>query len=161
MVIAWLRSCDLFPIFARANELISRDEWLHVKLGVAYFHYLFNRNKLDQMGLTTDDIVGIIQEAVDLECKFATTLVPASTSADRLEGLKPEELVNHIQHLGNEIAEMFRLGRKPWKDADPSKQPHWYGHIGMQPKASFYETAVTSYTIPTEASANPKDDEDI
>jgi ribonucleotide reductase beta subunit family protein with ferritin-like domain len=163
MVIAWLRSCDLFPIFARANELISRDEWFHVKLGIARFKRVYG-SRLTEIGMCEEDIVIIVREAVELECKFATSLVPASSEEDRFDGLRAEDLVLHIQNLGNEIIRMIGITtpelKRPW-DVDAAKLPPWVSWIQVQPKASFYETAVTSYTTPTAVSDDPNRDLDF
>lgn len=158
MVIGWLRSRGLFPVFAQANESIARDEWIHVNLGIEYFKYLFDSKKA-QIGLSNADILGIVQEAVELECKFATTLVPTSADADRFDGLRSEELVLHIRNLGNKILVLLGLPEN-WK-LDLSKQPPWYKWIEIQSKANFYERGVVNYTTPTACSEDPKRDEDF
>lgn len=159
MVIAWLRSCDLFPQFARANEFISRDEWFHVRIGIARFKRNYSK-RLAQIGLTEDEIVSIVKEAVELECKFAKTLIPSTTDEDRFDGLRAEDLVLHIQNLGNELLSLMGINRRPW-DADASKLPPWVTWIQVQPKSSFYETPVTSYTTPVAVSVDQARDEDF
>ncbi len=160
MVIAWLRSRDLFPIFARANDLISRDEWMHVKIGVARFRRLYG-NRLEEIGLSEEEIVSIIREAVELECNFASTLVPTASDADHFDGLRAEDLLLHIKNLGNEIIDMLEVKqKKPW-DVDASKLPPWVTWIQVQPKASFYETTVTAYTNVVAVSDDPQRDVDF
>lgn len=159
MVIAWLRSCDLFPQFARANEFISRDEWFHVRIGIARFRRNYGK-RLVEIGLTEEEIVSIVREAVELECKFARTLIPGATDQDRFDGLRAEDLVLHIQNLGNELLSLMGINRRPW-DADASKLPPWVTWIQVQPKSSFYETPVTSYTTPVAVSQDKARDEDF
>lgn len=159
MVIAWLRSCELFPWFARANELISRDEWFHVKLGIARFKRLFGGG--GEHCLKTEEITGIVKDAVELESRFARNLVPASADEDHFDGLKAEDLVLHIQNLGNLLISMLGVQNcRPW-NVDASKLPPWVTWIQVQPKASFYETGVTSYTTPTAVSEDPQRDSDF
>ncbi len=160
MVIAWLRSCDLFPIFARANEFISRDEWFHVKIGVARFRRFYS-SRFDELGITEEGIVKIIEEAVELECRFATTLVPNSLDEDRFKGLRADDLVLHIKNLGKELISMLGFKNSKWSDVDASKLPPWVTWIQVQPKSSFYETTVTSYTTPIAVSEDPKRDDDF
>lgn len=160
LVIFWLRNEGLFPIFARANELIARDEWLHVKLGVARIR----RNHGSQLGNTipAEDVIKIIKEAVDLECEFASSLIPEGG----LRGtLRLEDLVGHIKNLGNEIIRMIGIKGDAkdgniW-DVDASKLPPWVSWIALAPKASFYETTVTSYIAAAMTSDDPKRDEDF
>lgn len=158
LVIAWLRSIDMFPIFARANELIARDEWMHVRLGIARFRRLFDSRK-SEIGLTNQDITEIVKEAVELETRFATSLIPSSEDPDRFDGLRLEHIILHIQNLGNKILDL--LGLAPQWQVDTSKLPPWVKWIEMQSKNNFYETAVTSYTIPSACSADPTHDEDF
>lgn len=158
LVIAWLRSIDMFPIFARANELIARDEWLHVKLGIARFRRLFDGRK-EEIGLANQDIIDIVKEAVDLEVRFASTLIPAATDADRFDGLRRDHIVLHIHNLGNKILGLLDLPEQ-WI-VDTAQLPPWVKWIEMQSKNNFYETAVTSYTTPSAVSADPQRDEDF
>lgn len=160
MVIAWLRSCDMFPIFGAANQFISRDEWMHVKLSIAYFHFLYNRQKLDEIGLSEDEMVNIVKEAVDLECQFATATVPSQDDPERLDGLRVHELITHIQNLGNIIISMLKINQRPWI-VDLTKLPPFLSWLGIQPKANFYETTVTAYTTPSAVSEDPKRDADF
>lgn len=159
MIIAWLRSRELFPIFARANEFIARDEWFHVQIGTARFKRYYTDN-LDKFNITQEDIMNIVKEAVDLEIKFASSLVPSEKDDDKFDGLKLEDLVLHIQNLGNEILRLIGFRVKLW-DVDPAKLPPWVKWIEIQPKSSFYETTVTSYTTPKECSEEPMRDEDF
>lgn len=156
MIIAWLRSRDLFPIFARANELISRDEWMHVKLGVARFKRFFSK-KLGTPELPTSEVVKIVEEAVALELKFLATLIPRKADADRFDSFHYEFGELHVKNIANKILTGF--GIEPiYKDLDMEKQPDWVKWIEMQIKASFYETAVTVYTMPIAESENPERD---
>ncbi len=159
MVIAWWKSCELFPVFARANEFISRDEWFHVKIGIARFKRLY-RSRLDEIGLTEEEILDIVREAVELECRFARSLVPASTDEDRFDGLKVEDLILHIQNLGNVIVKSLGFSTVIWK-VDPSKLPPWVTWIQVQPKTNFYEGEVSSYTVPIDESEDPTRDTDF
>lgn len=159
MVIAWLQSQSMFPVFGLANQFIARDEWSHVCLGLEYFKFLFSPAKREAMGLSNEDILNIVKEAVELETRFATFAVPSYSDTERLEGLRCEDLITHIQNLGNRILEILGLP-KNWV-VDLPGLPPWYKWIELMSKNNFYEVDGAAYTIPTACSANPDRDENF
>jgi ribonucleoside-diphosphate reductase beta chain len=145
--IFFLRSKGLMPMFARANELIARDENLHVKLGIVRYN-AFYRNIL-----TNEKVKEIIEEAVELELEFAKSLLE---DKDHIDTLYLTDIVGHIYNLGNNIALSLGL-REIWK-VDKSKLPPWLNFQILPNKQNFYEGPVTNYAI---GAANGEEDDDF
>lgn len=136
IIIFYLRSIHTMPTFAAANELISRDEMMHLILAIERYN-LDYRDKGD--ALPQEVVHEIIRSAVDLEIEFTWNILP-----ERIGDLIPEELTEHSKVLGNRI--LRSLGYTELWDCKPRELPSWLGNISLLNKSSFYEVpAVTNY----------------
>jgi ribonucleoside-diphosphate reductase beta chain len=127
--IFWMKKRGLLPGLCFSNELISRDEGLHMEFGILLYKHLVN--KLDQ-----DCVKGIVQEAVENEKEFIRDALPC-----RLIGMNSELMATYVEFVGDRV--MKELGYGPIYGA---RNPFDFMEtISLTGKTNFFEKRVGEY----------------
>lgn len=120
--------------FTKSNELISRDEGIHVEFGIKVFNKL-NANR----EIPNYQIMTIILECVSLTKKFNTEVL-----LSREIGLNLNLLNEYTEYMADRI--MVEIGlTKYFKTANPFT---FMDTIGMVQKTNFHESRPTEYQKP-------------
>ena len=138
--IYWLKKRGLMPGLTFSNELISRDEALHAEFAVLLYKKLENR-------LSSEQVIEIIREAVDIETEFICEALPC-----RLIGMNSLLMTQYIQFVADRL--LVQLGyEKIYGVPNPFE---WMELISIESKANFFESNVSSYAL-----ANKTKDESV
>jgi ribonucleoside-diphosphate reductase subunit M2 len=114
-----------------SNELISRDEALHVETAVCLFHKL---NKKPSNSKITE----IIKEAVKIEKHFITEALPC-----RLLGMNNEMMSKYIEYVADRLC--LQLGiKKIFNSTNPFD---FMELISVEGKTNFFEKRVGEYGL--------------
>lgn len=128
--IFWLKKRGLLPGLCFSNELISRDEGLHLEFAVALFHHLREQP-------TRDTILEIILDAVSIEESFITEALPC-----KLIGMDAEQMKQYIRFVADRL--LKQLGLAPhWEVENPFP---WMENIALEGKTNFFEKRVGDYS---------------
>ena len=104
--IFWLKKRGLLPGLCFSNELISRDEGLHLDFAIELFKLL--NNKPHQTIVHT-----IVKEAVDIEKSFITEALPCS-----LIGMNADKMSNYIEYVSDRLLTQAGFD-KIWNTQNP------------------------------------------
>jgi len=114
-----------------SNELISRDEALHVETAVALFHKLERKPSLSKIG-------EIIREAVAIEKEFICEALPC-----RLIGMNEKLMGQYIEFVADRLAVQLGAPR-----IFNTKNPFdWMEQISLEGKTNFFEKRVGEYAL--------------
>jgi ribonucleoside-diphosphate reductase subunit M2 len=114
-----------------SNELISRDEALHVETAVALFKKLQKKPSLTK-------IAEIIREAVAIEKEFICEALPC-----RLIGMNEGLMSKYIEFVADRLA--VQLGSpKLFNTKNPFE---WMESISLEGKTNFFEKRVGEYAL--------------
>lgn len=120
-------------------EYIMRDESLHLAFGCD----LINTIKSENPGVWTtefaDELVGLIERAVDLEKAYARDACPVG-----LLGINPEQFSQYVEYVADRRLERIGLPRRygarnpfPWMSQSTD----------LAKEKNFFETRVTEYQV--------------
>jgi len=137
--IFWLKKRGLMPGLCHSNELISRDEGLHTEFAILMYSLLNNKP-------SSETILNIIKEAVDLEKEFITESLPC-----KLIGMNMDLMKQYIEFIADRLLLMFGL-TKFYHSSNPFD---WMEMISIQGKTNFFEKRVGEYS--NIANTNQKD----
>ena len=127
--IFWLKKRGILPGLSFSNELISRDEALHLEFAVALFHHM--RNKPSE-GVVKE----IVGTAVNIEKSFITNALPC-----RLIGMDSTAMSTYIEFVADRL--LKQLGFSPLYG---SKNPFDFMEaISLEGKTNFFEKRVAEY----------------
>ena len=127
--IFWLKKRGLCPGLTFSNELISRDEGLHVDFACLVYSML--QHKLSQ-----DTIYLIIHEAVQHEIEFITESLPKS-----ILSMNSTSMQQYIEFVADRL--IYSLGySKKYHTKNPFD---WMELISLQGKTNFFERRVSEY----------------
>jgi ribonucleotide reductase beta subunit family protein with ferritin-like domain len=128
--IFWLKKRGLLPGLCFSNELISRDEGLHLEFAVALYHHLQDKPR-------RETILDIVQGAVSIEESFITEALPC-----KLIGMDAEQMKQYIRFVADRL--LKQLGLDPiWSVENPFP---WMENIGLEGKTNFFEKRVGDYS---------------
>ena len=128
-VIFWFRSRNLLPGLSAANDLISRDEGLHVRFAALLFSKLLWKPGEDVIHRMTAD-------AVSTELAFIADTVPAG-----LAGITPDGMSTHVKSVADYVLESFGYGRLFFEET-----PYAFMKLqALEGKSNFFERRETSY----------------
>lgn len=128
--IYWIKKRGLLPGLTFSNELISRDEGLHTEFAVTLYHKLQNK-------ITSQQIVDIIQEAVEIETEFICEALSCS-----LIGMNAKDMSQYIRFVADRLA--LQLGcQKIYKVTNPFD---FMELISLEGKTNFFEKKVSEYS---------------
>eukprot|EP00122_Pirum_gemmata_P021523 Pgem_evm3s20048 len=127
--IFWLKKRGLLPGLSFSNELISRDEGMHTDFAVLLFHKL-------QFPPTSEKVIKIVHEAVEIECRFLTEALPVA-----LIGMNNNLMAQYIKFVADRLLyDMIKT--KFYKVENPFD---WMELISLQGKTNFFEKRVGEY----------------
>jgi ribonucleoside-diphosphate reductase beta chain len=128
--IFWLKERGLMPGLAFSNELISRDEGMHVEFAVLLYSMLQNK-------LPEETVHQIMKEAVEVEKNFIIESIPCS-----MLGMNSELMSTYIEFVADRL--LSQLGyAKLWNAHNPFP---FMERISIETKANFFESRVSQYS---------------
>lgn len=130
--IFWLKDRGLMvKALGHSNELISRDEGLHVKFAVALFGHLLNKP-------TTETVHDLFREAVGIEIEFICDSIPCA-----MIGMNRDTMSQYIRFVSDRL--LAQLGYpKLFNDENPFD---FMEKIGMEGKTNFFEKRTSEYQL--------------
>jgi ribonucleoside-diphosphate reductase beta chain len=128
--IFWLKERGLMPGLTFSNELISRDEGMHQDFAcLLYSKYIKNK-------LSEQQVLDIIQSAVENECEFITEALPVS-----LIGMNCKLMQQYIKFVADRL--LNSLGHdKFYNEQNPFT---FMEYISLEGKTNFFEKRVANY----------------
>jgi ribonucleotide reductase beta subunit family protein with ferritin-like domain len=129
--IFWLKRRGIeMPGLFFSNELISRDEGLHLEFAETLFGHLDDRP-------STQIVHKIVKSAVEIERKFITESLPC-----KLVGMNAESMIQYIQFVADRI--LKQIGYMTiWDVQNPFL---WMENMGLEGKTNFFEKRVGEYS---------------
>jgi ribonucleoside-diphosphate reductase subunit M2 len=134
--IFWLKKRNLMHGLTFSNELISRDEGLHVIFGCELLKILCDKNNINLNELK-DIINKIFNEAVKLESYFVKKSLPVD-----LIGLNSKTMKKYIKFVADYILSNLINLPKIYNISNPFE---WMEMISLQGKTNFFEKRVSEY----------------
>lgn len=133
-IIFWFKSRNLLHALSKANDLIRRDETIHVEIGaLLYNKYIPKDERLDEV-----DAHNIIKMAVDTEIKFMANAMPKGA---QLAGMNINLMSNYIKFMAD-----FLLTTVGYNKIYNVKNPFpFMEQQGLQGKKNFFEESATEY----------------
>ncbi|AAP05517.1 ribonucleotide-diphosphate reductase subunit beta [Chlamydia caviae] len=118
-------------------QYILRDETIHLNFGIDLINGIKEENPEVWSQELQDEIIALIQKAVDLEIEYAKDCLPRG-----ILGLKSSMFIDYVRHIADRRLE--RIGLKP---IYYSKNPFpWMSEtIDLNKEKNFFETRVTEY----------------
>jgi ribonucleoside-diphosphate reductase subunit M2 len=127
--IFWLKKRGLLPGLCFSNELISRDEGLHLEFAIELFKML--KHKPDK-----SIIEQIVKDAVDIEKQFITDALPCS-----LIGMNSDKMSEYIEYVADRLLKQSGHD-KIWGTKNPFD---FMENISLDGKTNFFEKRVGDY----------------
>lgn len=143
--IFWLKKRGLLPGLCFSNELISRDEGLHLEFAIELFKLL--KNKPSQ-----ETIHEIVKEAVAIEKSFILEALPCS-----LIGMNSEKMSTYIEYVSDRMLKQAGFD-KIWNAQNPFD---FMENISLDGKTNFFEKRVGDYGKIDDDTTNVTFDEDF
>ena len=126
--IFWLKKRGVLPGLCFSNELISRDEGLHLEFAVALYHHLSDKSA---------PVADIVRGAVAIEESFITEALPC-----KLIGMDAEQMKQYIRYVADRL--MKQLGHSAIFGAENPFA--WMETISLEGKTNFFEKRVGDYS---------------
>lgn len=139
--IFWLAERGLMPGLTQANELIARDEGMHVEYACLLFSLLRKKPSHEK-------IISIFKDAVDVEKEFICESLPC-----KLLGMNSDLMCQYIEFVADRL--LVSLGYN--KIFNVSNPFNFMERISAEGKTNFFEKRVSQYQ---KASMTKKNDED-
>lgn len=128
--IFWLKERGLMPGLSFSNELISRDEGMHVEFAVLLYSKIKNK-------LSAEVVQQIVKEAVEVEKNFIIESIPCS-----MLGMNAELMSVYIEFVADRL--LVQLGyEKIWNAGNPFP---FMERISIETKSNFFESRVSQYS---------------
>ena len=143
--IFWLKKRGLLPGLCFSNELISRDEGLHLEFAIELFKMLKhkpNKSVVEQ----------IVKDAVDIEKEFITDALPCS-----LIGMNSDKMSEYIEYVADRLLKQSGHD-KIWGTKNPFD---FMENISLDGKTNFFEKRVGDYGKIDEDSTSIEFNEDF
>jgi len=128
--IFWLKKRGLMHGLTFSNELISRDEGLHVDFATLLYTTMIKHK------LTQERVEEIVKEAVNIECEFCSKAIPV-----KLIGMNSEAMIQYVQFVTDRL--LYTMGYK--KIYNVTNPFDWMEMISLQGKTNFFEKRVGEY----------------
>lgn len=137
--IFWLKEHNkMVKALGHSNELISRDEGLHVEFAVKLFHHLVNKPSVE-------DVYELFNEAIELETEFICDAIPCD-----MIGMNKTDMTQYIHFVSDRL--LSQLGYP--KKYDVTCPFDFMEKIGLDGKTNFFEKRVSEYQMNHTASEN-------
>ena len=128
--IFWLKERGIMPGLGFSNELISRDEGMHVEFAVLLYSMIKNK-------LSKEDVYSIVKEAVEVEKSFIIESIPCS-----MLGMNSDLMSTYIEFVADRL--LTQLGyEKIWNSNNPFP---FMERISIETKSNFFESRVSQYS---------------
>jgi ribonucleotide reductase beta subunit family protein with ferritin-like domain len=127
--IFWLKKRGLLPGLCFSNELISRDEGLHLEFAIELFKLL--KHKPSQ-----EIVHSVVREAVAIEKSFILEALPCS-----LIGMNSEKMSEYIEYVSDRLLKQAGFD-KIWNTQNPFD---FMENISLDGKTNFFEKRVGDY----------------
>lgn len=138
--IFFFRRKNLLPGITFANEQISKDENIHIQLGLLLYNkYITNK-------LPEERVIEIINEAFKIECEYIEECLP-----NRIIGINSILMIRHLKFNVNCLYELLNIDDIPHFDA---KQLDFMKGLDLSTKSNFFEKGVSEYQK-TQVVTNP------
>jgi len=126
--IFWLKKRGVLPGLCFSNELISRDEGMHLEFAVALYQHLEDKSA---------PVADIVRGAVAIEESFITEALPC-----KLIGMDAEQMKQYIRYVADRL--LKQLGHQPIYGAENPFA--WMETISLEGKTNFFEKRVGDYS---------------
>lgn len=127
--IFWLKKKNVMPGLCSSNELIARDEGLHVQFAVLLYSMLYNK-------LSQQKVHEMFIEAVNVETKFICESLPCA-----LLGMNSNSMTQYIKYVADRL--LVDLGYdKLFNEINPFD---FMECISLEGKTNFFESRPTQY----------------
>jgi ribonucleoside-diphosphate reductase subunit M2 len=141
--IFWLKKRGLMPGLCFSNELISRDEGLHLEFAIELFKMLKDKP-------SEEIIQQIVREAVEIEKSFIIDALPCS-----LIGMNSDKMSDYIEYVSDRLLKQAGFN-KIWNMQNPFD---FMENISLDGKTNFFEKRVGDYGKIDESTAVTFDEE--
>ena len=128
--IFWLKERGLMQGLSFSNELISRDEAMHVEFAVLLYSKIENR-------LPQSTVHQIVKEAVQVEKVFINDSIPCS-----MLGMNADLMCLYIEFVADRLLTQLNYD-KIWNSANPFP---FMERISIESKSNFFESRVSQYS---------------
>jgi len=128
--IFWLKERGLMPGLSFSNELISRDEGMHVEFAVLLYSKIVNR-------LSQEIVHQIVKEAVEVEKNFIIESIPCS-----MLGMNADLMSIYIEFVADRLLTQLNYD-KIWNSNNPFP---FMDRISIESKSNFFESRVSQYS---------------
>lgn len=127
--IFWMKEKGKMPGLCFSNELISRDEAMHVEFAVLLYSYIKNR-------LPEETVLSMMKDAVDVEKDFIVASMPCA-----LLGMNSDLMSTYIEFVADRL--LTQLGyEKIFNAHNPFP---FMERISIETKSNFFESRVGEY----------------
>ena len=128
--IFWMKEKGKMQGLTFSNELISRDEALHVEFACLLYSMIKKR-------VSQEVVHGMFQEAVDVEKNFIVDSIPCA-----MLGMNSELMIEYIQFVSNRL--LLQLGyEKIWNVGNPFP---FMDRSNLECRTNFFESRVAEYS---------------
>jgi len=129
--IFWLKNNKglMTKALAKSNELIARDESLHVDFSVLLYSYIINR-------LSEEEVHSLFREAIDIEIRFINDSLKCN-----LLGMNKEKMIQYIQFVSDRLLNQLEYSKLYYTKCPFS----FMDTISLEGKTNFFEQRVTEY----------------
>jgi ribonucleotide reductase beta subunit family protein with ferritin-like domain len=128
--IFWLKERSMMPGLCFSNELISRDEGMHVEFAVLLYSMIENK-------LSEETVHAIMREAVEVEKNFIIESIPCS-----MLGMNKDLMSIYIEFVADRLLTQLEYA-KIWNVANPFP---FMERISLETKSNFFESRVSQYS---------------
>jgi len=127
--IFWLKKRGLMPGLCFSNELISRDEGLHLEFALELF-------KMLNFKPSVETVYEIVTDAVNIEKSFILEALPCS-----LIGMNSDKMSEYIEYVADRLLKQAGFD-KIWNTQNPFD---FMENISLDGKTNFFEKRVGDY----------------
>jgi len=120
-------------------EYIMRDESLHLAFGCDVINTIRAENPQVWTGAFGDEVVSLIERAVELEKKYAYDACP-----EGLLGINAEKFGHYVEYIADRRLERLALPKKYGRE---NPFPWMSQATDLAKEKNFFETRVTEYQI--------------
>ena len=134
-IIFWFQSRNMLPALCEANELIRRDETIHVDgADLFYNKYIPQNEKLD-----VKIVHNIMSKAVNTEVQFMNSAMP---NGAELPGMNINLMTQYIKYMADYLLDLIKY-TKLFNVKNPFP---FMDKQGLQTKTNFFEHNASQYT---------------
>ena len=128
--IFWLKEKGKMPGLTFSNELISRDEGLHVEFAILLYSMINNK-------LPEETVHGMFEDALSVEKNFIIDSIPCS-----MLGMNSSLMTEYIQFVADRL--LLQLGyKKKWNATNPFP---FMDRSNLECRTDFFESRVAEYS---------------